>query len=95
MNNNTHEHQPARFRLMQQEDFVRKFYKNVISHFNVYESAVARNDYELAERLQIVLRGELANAIDAINGNGEAWGMKNEFTKVGYQSREQQQLLVE
>lgn len=83
---------PARYRLMQQEDFVRKFYKNVISHFNVYESAVARNDYEMAESLQMALRTELANAIDAIDGKGEAWGMKNEFTKVGYQSQEQRLL---
>lgn len=83
---------PARYRLMQQEDFVRKFYKNVISHFNVYESAVARNDYEMAETLQMALRAELANAIDAIDGNGTAWGMKNEFTKVGYQSQERQLL---
>lgn len=83
---------PARYRLMQQEDFVRKFYKNVISHFNVYESAVARNDYEMAERLQMALRAELANAIDAIDGKGEAWGMKNEFTKEGYQSHQQQLL---
>lgn len=84
-NNNTYV-APARFRLMQQEEFVRMFHKHVISHLNVYEGAVCRNDYELAEKLQKALRDELVNAIAVIDGNTSLWGMKQEFTKVGGQN---------
>lgn len=79
---------PARLRLMIQEDFVRAFYKHVVSTLNVYESAVARNDYQTAETMQKVLRQELVNAIDVIDGNTERWGINNSFVKVGGQQRQ-------
>lgn len=79
---------PARLRLMAQEEFVRKFHKHVISAFNVYESSVARNDYQTAENMQQVLKTEMYAAISTINGDKNIWNMSTEFVKVGGQERQ-------